>query len=230
MATEPAATPATLSTEAVFDLVGPAYEDAFAGLPTQAASIRWILSQLSAAGVARAKTVDIGCGTGKPVCSELAAAGHDVLGIDISGAMVDAARARVPAARFDKVDIRDFRPGAATYDVATAYFSLIAGVTQDEIRAVLAQVFGFLKPGGLFVWSTVPLDAERADIRWMGKPVTVSSLAPEPAVAAVRAAGFVIEHEAVTTFTPKGAEAGICQPEDVWEETHLFVYARKPVL
>ncbi|KAK3348580.1 S-adenosyl-L-methionine-dependent methyltransferase [Lasiosphaeria hispida] len=228
MATETAPTP--LSTEAVFDLVGPAYEDAFAGLPTQAASIQWILSQLSAAGISPAKTVDIGCGTGKPVCFDLAAAGHDVLGLDISGAMVHAARARVPLARFEKVDIRDFRPGAGTYDVATAYFSLIAGVTQDEIRGVLAQVFGILKPGGLFVWSTVPLDAEKADISWMGKPVTVSSLAPEAAVEAVKAAGFVVEHEAVTKFTPKGAEAGICKPEDVWEETHLFVYAKKPVV
>ncbi|KAK1760263.1 S-adenosyl-L-methionine-dependent methyltransferase [Echria macrotheca] len=216
------------SAEAVFDTVGAAYEDAFAGLPTQAASLRWILSQLAESDIKRAKIVDIGCGTGRPVCSVLSEAGHDVLGIDISAAMLEAARARVPAAKFEKLDVRDFNPPAASYDVATAYFSLIAGVTQNDIREIIKKIFGFLKDGGIFVFSTVPLDAESADIHWMGNPVRVSSLAPEAAVAAVKEAGFEVLFEEVSTFTPKAEEAGICKADQVWEETHLFVYAKKP--
>jgi ubiquinone/menaquinone biosynthesis C-methylase UbiE len=176
MATEaPAET--SLSAEQVFDAVGPAYEAAFEGLPEQAASVKWLLSQLEAAGTKRAKTVDIGCGTGKPLCWALAGAGHDVLGIDISSAMIAAARERVPAAKFEQTDIRNFSPPDSSFDAATVYFSMIASVTQEEIREFIARIYGFIKPGGLFVFATVP----------------------------------------------------IRQPEDVWEETHLFVYAKKPV-
>ncbi|KAK3313109.1 S-adenosyl-L-methionine-dependent methyltransferase [Apodospora peruviana] len=220
--------PAPLSAEALFDAVGPAYEVAFEEQTDQDASVDWLISELAAKSIRPAKTVDIGCGTGRPVCSKLADAGHDVLGIDLSGAMITSAKERVPNASFEKLDIRDFNPPADSYDVATAYFSLIAGVTQDEIRGFMAKIFGFVKPGGLLVWGTVPLPVESEQIAWMGKPITVSSLAPEGAVDAVKKAGWEVVKEVQGVFKPKGAEAGICKQEDVWEETHLYIYARKP--
>lgn len=218
-----------LSAEELFDDVGPAYEVAFAGIPEQEASLQWLLTRLESDGLKSAKVVDIGCGTGKPICSTLAAAGHDVLGIDIAATMVRVAREGVPAATFEQSDIRDFNPPEASYDAATVYFSMIASVTQEDIRGFISKIFRFLKPGGLFVFATVPISAESTPLRWMGRPVIVSSLSPEEAVDAIKAAGFRVEHDAVTKFTPKGAEAGLCKPEDVWEEPHLFVYASKPV-
>jgi cyclopropane fatty-acyl-phospholipid synthase-like methyltransferase len=219
-----------LSAEQVFDAVGPAYEAAFEGHPEQEASIKWLLSQLEAANIRPARLVDIGCGTGKPVCWALSAVGHDVLGIDISTAMVVAARERVPGARFEQVDVRDFISSAAqeSFDAITVYFSMIASVTQEEIRQFIAGIYKLLRPGGLFVFATVPISAESLQIKWMGRLVQVSSLAPEEAVEWIKKVGFQVEHEAVTKFTPKGSEAGICSPDDVWEETHLFVYAKKP--
>ncbi len=152
------------------------------------------------------------------------------MGIDISGAMIATAKDRVPLARFEQVDIRAFAPPPASFDAATVYFSFIAGMTQADIRASLVKVHSFLKPGGVFVFSTVPMPAEWLQIRWMGRPVVVSSLSPEEAVEAVKEAGFAVEHEQLSKFTPKAVEAGICQTEEVWEETHLFVYARKPAV
>lgn len=228
MATEsPAQAP--LSTEQVFDAIGPAYEAAFEGLPEQAASVGWLLSQLEAAGIKSAKIVDIGCGTGKPVCWALGGAGHDVLGIDISSAMITAARERVPGVKFEQMNLRDFSPADNSFDAATVYFSMIAGVTQEEIGKGIASIYRFIKPGGLFVFATVPISAENIQIKWMGHMVTVSSLGPEEAVELIKKVGFQIEHEAISKFTPKGVEAGICKLEDIWEETHLFVYAKKPV-
>ncbi|ERS96470.1 type 11 methyltransferase [Sporothrix schenckii 1099-18] len=241
-----APTQKSLTAAEAFDSVGPAYEDAFKGLPTQAAALEWLVQQLrdappppSSNGETAAKTkkqiVDVGCGTGRPACSVLADAGHDVLGIDISEAMLAAARARVPNARFELIDVRAYlqREAAAgrqgTLDAVTVFFSLIAGVTQDDIRAVLAGLAGLLKPGGFLVFSTVPIPVNNEAIKWMGRPVVVSSLSPEEGVAAVQAAGLEVRYEGVTTFTPKGAEVGICAPDEVWEETHLFVYAQKPV-
>ncbi|KAH8890280.1 S-adenosyl-L-methionine-dependent methyltransferase [Thozetella sp. PMI_491] len=217
-----------LSAEQVFDAVGVAYEAAFEGHPEQAASLEWLVTELAASGTLRARVVDVGCGTGRPVCSVLAEAGHDVLGIDISGAMIAAARDRVPLASFEQLDLRAYNPVPGSLDAVTIYFSLIAGVTQQEIPAFFTKIYDFLRPGGLFVFATVPLPVDSAQISWMGKPVVVSSLSPEAAVDAVRQAGFIVEYEHLSKFMPRGAEAGICKAEDVWEETHLFIYARKP--
>ncbi|KAK7732499.1 hypothetical protein SLS53_008504 [Cytospora paraplurivora] len=218
-----------LTAEQAFDSVGPAYEAAFAGLPEQAQSIDWLLSQLEASGIKPASFVDIGCGTGRPVCSSLADAGHDVLGIDVSSAMITAARKRVPNAKFEQVDFRNFDPPPRSLDGASVYFSFIADVTQEEINGFVSKIYDFLKPGGLFVFATLPLDVQGLQFKWMGRPVTVSSLAPDVAVGMIRDVGFEIVYDAVTKFTPKGAEAGICQKDEVWEESHLFVYARKPM-
>lgn len=213
----------------VFDSIGPAYEDAFAGQPEQTQSVEWLLAQLKDSGVQAARFVDIGCGTGRPVCLSLASAGHDVLGIDVSAVMVAAARERVPNASFEQMDISDFNPPQSSYDAASVYFSLIASVTQDDIRRHLAKIYGLLRPGGFFVFATVPEDAESVHIRWMGQFVTVSSFCPGEALLAIEASGFEIVHNKLTRFTPKGEEAGICQKSEVWEEPHLFVYARKPL-
>lgn len=218
----------SLTAEQAFDSVGPAYEAAFADLPEQAQSIKWLLSELAASDIKPAKFLDIGCGTGRPVCSSLADAGHDVLGIDVSSAMITAARERVPNAAFERMDFRDFSPPPQSLDAVSVYFSLIADVTQEEIKGFITKIYGVLKPGGLFVFATLPLDVQRLQVKWMGRPLTVSSLAHEVAVDMIKNAGFELVYDAVTKFTPKGAEAGICQKEDVWEEPHLFIYARRP--
>jgi ubiquinone/menaquinone biosynthesis C-methylase UbiE len=214
-----------LTAEQLFDDVGPAYESAFAGLSTQAAAIEWLINQL--AEKKPAKCLDIGCGTGRPTCSELADAGHDVLGIDISGAMIEDASKKVPNAKFEKVDMASYNPSPSSFDAITVFFSMIASVTQDQIRQNFRNIYQWLKPGGVFVFATVPVAGNNLEIKWMGRPIVVSSLEAEDAVESIRKAGFDVEHHAVSSFTPKAVEAGICTDEDVWEEPHLFVYARK---
>ena len=61
----------------------------------------------------------------------------------------------------------------------------------------------------------------------MGRPIVASSLSPDEALESVKAAGFEVLKAEKSKFLPKAAEAGICKKEEVWEEDHLFVYARK---
>jgi len=220
-----AAVQTPLNAEQLFDSVGPAYEAAFATCEPQAASIQWLKSQLQGT---KSRILDIGCGTGRPVCSEVADAGHEVLGIDISGAMIEAAKKSVPNAEFQKLDMGDLNPGEGSYDAITVYFSMIASVTQEQIKQNIRRIFSWLKSGGYFVFATVPVAGENMEIRWMGRQIVVSSLEAEEAVKAVKDAGFEVMYDGVTKFMPTAEEAGICSQDEVWEEPHLFVYARKP--
>ncbi|KAK5164587.1 uncharacterized protein LTR77_009793 [Saxophila tyrrhenica] len=214
-----------LTAEQVFDDVGPAYEKAFANLEPQAAAVQWVIDQLREMN--SAKCLDIGCGTGRPTCEELANAGHDVLGIDISGAMVADASKKIPNAKFEKLDMAEYNPALESFDAITVFFSMIASVTQDQIRENIRRIYHWLKPGGVFVFATVPVAGNNLEIKWMGRPVVVSSLTAEEAVECIRTTGFKVEYDAVSAFTPHAVEAGICEKDDVWEEPHVFVYARK---
>jgi len=235
-----------LSAEAVFDTVGPAYETAFADLGAQSASLEWLLSQISlfsssdseGTGKKKIKIVDLGCGTGRPVISTLASStknsDFEILGIDISSAMISAAKERVsfPNVRFEKRDISEFLASTENgeYTAVTVYFSLIAGMTQSGIKHVLGEIARVLQPGGLFVFATVPLDAENEEIMWMGNKVRVSSLSTEDVLTTLKEVGLEVVFQELSAFTPKAEEAGICKAEDAWEEPHLFVYAKKPAV
>jgi SAM-dependent methyltransferase len=54
-----------------------------------------------------AHVLDVGWGTGKPIATALAAAGHRVTCIDISDAMVELSRKVVPSGAIEVADMRD---------------------------------------------------------------------------------------------------------------------------
>jgi SAM-dependent methyltransferase len=229
-ASESPTTPATHDSRTLWDSVGAKYEKAFEGLPSQLRSLEWITSQLFSAGIKPAKCLDIGCGTGRPVCQHLVEAGHEVLGIDISPEMIKTAEGHVPVAKFEVADIKSWTPpnGEASYDLITAYFSLIANLTQDEIRSTIQRIHSWLKLGGIFVFATVPVPANNAEIKWMGRDVIVSGLSVEEFGQWFKEVGFEVVNKEESSFLPKGFEAGlVASREEVWEEGHLFIYARK---
>lgn len=224
--------PLPSSTEANYDSIGQAYEVAFAGNTQQKESVRWLLQALRGANGKTfhpSRIVDIGCGTGRPVVELLANAGHDVLGIDISQAMVNAGKSNVPEAAFEKIDMRDFlkREAPASFDAATTYFAGLAGLKQDEYRATVREIAKLLKPGGFFVFATVPRDGDCLPMKWMGRDWIVSSLSIEDVLVTVEKAGFEVLEQHVSEFLPKGALAGLCNHGEDMEETHFYVYARK---
>ncbi|MFK0255062.1 class I SAM-dependent methyltransferase [Streptomyces sp. NPDC090445] len=205
----------TVSAAELFDGLGLDYERAFGRLPAQLAAVDWLSARLALG----ARVLDVGSGTGRPVAERLVRAGCEVTGIDVSGAMVDLARAQVPGARFEQCDVRGFGAPEGSFDAVCAFFPLLM-MSREEACAALERMSGWLAPGGYLVSATVPADVEGVEIEWMGRRVEVSSFSPEEYLRRLREdCGLEILHHAVSAFEPEGELAA---PEE-----HLFCYARR---
>ncbi|MFF9687912.1 class I SAM-dependent methyltransferase [Streptomyces sp. NPDC014623] len=198
----------------VFDAIGADYETAFAGSGAHLDSLNRLLGQLAP----HSGILDVGSGTGRPTARTLAAAGHEVLGVDVSPVMVELASHRVPEASFRCADIREFPLEEESFDAVCVYFSLLQ-MSRDEQRALVHRLAGTLRPGGHLVLATVPLDVEDVSTVFMGQEVRVTSFGPEAFRALVTGAGLTVVHEADTVFTPSRPGAA--------PEPHLFLHCRR---
>jgi len=94
------------------------------------------------------RILDLGCGTGH-LTREIAAQGADVLGIDASAEMIEAASEDHPELDFEQADARTFEPDGA-FD---AVFSnaVLHWIPEGDHDAVLEMVRDALPTGGRFV-------------------------------------------------------------------------------
>jgi len=119
--------------------------------PAEVAQIEEILIKEGPAS----SVIDLGCGTARHL-ERLAAAGHEVLGVDRSPVMVEQAKARLArygdrasVVQSDLLDVTVERP----FDAAIMMFSVLGYQTSnDELLAALATVHRAVRPGGLFVF------------------------------------------------------------------------------
>jgi SAM-dependent methyltransferase len=108
---------------------------------------RWL--PLIAERVAGQPIVELGCGGGRDSAT-LAAAGHGVVGIDLSDRAVARARARVPAGQFHVQDVRAPFPGNDGLSVILASLSLHY-FEWAETLALVARIHRHLRPGGILI-------------------------------------------------------------------------------
>lgn len=100
------------------------------------------------------RVVDIGCGSGI-WARELVDAGYEVLGVDLSPAMIKLARQRAPEAEFRLESWRTFCPPAA--DAFTAMGEVLGYLldqrsTSPALERLFRRIFRALPGGGLFVF------------------------------------------------------------------------------
>ncbi|MFE7004039.1 class I SAM-dependent methyltransferase [Streptomyces griseus] len=200
---------------AVFDALGAEYERAFAASAAHRASLERLLAELPPGS----RVLDVGSGTGRPTARTLADAGHRVLGVDVSPVMTALAARQVPEAEFRCADVRDLPLAEGEFDAVCVYFSLLQLERADQ-RALLERLVRSLRPGGLLVAATVPVDAAGVDAVFMGQPVRVSSFGTEEFTALIARAGIAVEWEHSALFTPDHP-AGAPEP-------HFFLHGRRP--
>lgn len=161
--------------------------------------------------------LDLGCGAGIPSTQALTAHGA-VTGVDISPTQIALAKANVPDTEFVCADMTTLVFAPEHFDAITAFYA-ITHLPRSEHAAMLTQIFGWLKPGGVFLASLGAADLpDYVDENWLGAPNFFSHFDAAENLHLVRAAGFVILEQDIVR-------------QDLEGETHvnfLWVIARKP--
>ena len=162
-----------------------------------------------------ARVLDLGCGTGLP--STRALARHfEVVGVDISEAQLEAARAQVPEATFVHGDFAEIELPDASLDGVTAFYS-ISHVPRDDHPRLFGRIARWLVPGGLFLASLGATDAPDWVGEWLGVPMFFSSHDADANRALLGAAGFVLVVDEIVEMHEPGGPVSF-----------LWVIARKP--
>ncbi|MEU0358651.1 class I SAM-dependent methyltransferase [Streptomyces cyaneofuscatus] len=198
----------------VFDALGAEYERAFAGSAAHHASLDRLLEHLAPGS----RVLDVGSGTGVPTARRLAAAGHRVVGVDVSPVMTALAARQVPDAEFRCADIRELPWADGEFDAVCVYFSLLQ-MSRGEQSGLLGRLARAVKPGGRLAVATVPVDVADVSAVFMGQPVVVSSFGEEEFASVVAGAGFAVEERHSVLFTPDHPAAAL--------EPHLFLHGRR---
>ena len=127
------------------------HDDGFGGVARDAAL--FLMTALRDRGIGEGLAVDLGCGSGI-LAREMTDAGFDVLGIDLSPAMLTLARRHAPAARFRRASLLDAEIPACV--AVTAIGECVNYVfdtdnSKSARRALFRRVHRALIPGGLFL-------------------------------------------------------------------------------
>jgi SAM-dependent methyltransferase len=112
-----------------------------------------LLEALGRRGAGGGLVIDLGCGSG--ILSErVAAAGYEVLGVDLSAPLLALARKRVPAGRFLRGSLwtTELPPCVAVAAVGECLNYLFdGGGARQGLPKLFRRVFEALTPGGLFL-------------------------------------------------------------------------------
>ncbi len=128
------------------------HDAGFLQLAEQAAPV--VAQMLAERGIERGHVVELGSGSGA-TAQVLTEAGHRVLGIDASRAMVELARARAPAASFRVGSWAETQLPECDAVIAIGevlgYVGSARG-TKNELEEVFRRVRGALRPNGIFIF------------------------------------------------------------------------------
>ncbi|WP_265445426.1 class I SAM-dependent methyltransferase [Flexivirga meconopsidis] len=170
------------------------------------------------------RIADIGCGPGH-VARHLADLGADVIGLDISPAMIEIARADNPGVKFEVESMTDLSEADGSLAGAVLFYSIIHLGEAERARA-FAQVTRVLRPGGIalvafHIRSEDFAPGQTNHVRtWFGHAVALEGhfLEPEEVIEEIADAGLDIV--SVTTRMP--------HPDTEFPSERAYVLAQKP--
>lgn len=165
------------------------------------------------------KVLEFGCGTGSTALVHAPFAGH-IHATDVSGKMIAIAQSKADAqgvknVEFEQVGIESLSAPDGSFDMVMGHSILHL---LDDREAAIARVFDLLKPGGVFITSTVCL----AKSFWYLKPV----LGVGRFFGVLPLVRFLTKDEMEKSITDAGFE--IVQSLAMSKGNVAFIVARKP--
>lgn len=111
-----------------------------------------ILAILNQHGIQDGLIVDLGCGSGL-AAEELVSVGYQVLGVDISSAMIEIARVRVPMAQFQVESLFQVEiPNCHAVISIGECFNYLFDPEPQTLTQVFQRIYNALTPGGVFIF------------------------------------------------------------------------------
>jgi SAM-dependent methyltransferase len=130
------------------------YIDRFRRMAVEGADLAGEARLIDAIVPPRARVLDAGCGPGR-VGAELAARGHQVVGVDADPALIDAARADHPGPRWLVADLAELdlaqQGEPEPFDVAVLAGNVLPFVAPGTEPDVLQRIAAHLRSDGLLV-------------------------------------------------------------------------------
>jgi SAM-dependent methyltransferase len=106
------------------------------------------------AAIRGARVLELGCGAGR-ITRHLVVRAREVVGIDVSPAMIDYCRRRIPRGTYVVRDLRDLGAyGDESFEVVVAAANVLDAISHEERLAVLDDLHRLLVPGGLLYFSS----------------------------------------------------------------------------
>jgi SAM-dependent methyltransferase len=203
---------------AVYDAVADRYAEAFwRELERKPFDRRW-LERLAERATGLGPICDMGCGPGQ-IAAFLRGCGAEVIGIDLSAAMLDQARRLNPGLTFEQADMLDLRLPPASFGGVAAFYAIV-NFDLDQVATAFGGFHRILVPGGYALVAFHVGDGTRQVDEFLGRSVDArfAFFRPDDIVARLGDAGLAVEEVAI-----RDPYEGVEYPS-----RRAYVLARKP--
>lgn len=136
--------------------------------------------------------LDLGCGTGRPVATHLAAAGFQICGVDQSPTMLALAQARLPTHQWTRAEIENYA-FETKFAAAIAWDSLFH-IPRAHHGAIFTRLRRALPTGGRFALTAGGSDHPAFTDTMFDRRFFYDSHPPAVTVTLLEQAGFRVKH------------------------------------
>lgn len=145
----------------------------------------------------KGKVLDMGCGSGHPITTQLTNAGFSVHGIDRSKKLLREASINAPAASFEKVEIEEYEI-IEQHDGIVLWDSLFH-IQREEHAQILKKIHTSLVQNGLLILSSGGTEEEIPPFTdfMFGTEFFYDSFSPGKLLTLLKTTGFKVEHYVV---------------------------------
>ncbi|RYN87517.1 hypothetical protein AA0120_g7227 [Alternaria tenuissima] len=167
--------------------------------------------------------LELGCGPGVPVLNMLVDRGAQVTANDISAKQIEMAKARCPNVKFVAGNMATLTFEAESFHGVLSFYTLFH-LPRAQLEDLLAKIYTWIKPGGLFVFNLAVLDEEEIHGEMMGYGMFWSSYGMQKNCEILEDIGF----ELLEVETVKAGDGKLEEHEPDYESEFVWVMARKP--